>query len=89
MSKMFDHISEADRKMLNKIYWRSFMVFAGPCGAAYRQASGLYNVDHAGFGTLLSGTGKTCGSDAAAYDALQHYAECRYVCDGLGRFDGT
>ena len=41
MSKMFDHISEADRKMLNKIYWRSFMVFAGPCGAAYRQAPGF------------------------------------------------
>ena len=29
------------------------------------------------------------GSDAAAYDAVQYYPECRYFCDGIGRFNGT
>ena len=41
MSKLFNNISDADKKMLTKIYWRSFAVFAGPCGAAYRQAPGF------------------------------------------------
>ena len=41
MSKLFNNISAADKKMLTKIYWRSFAVFAGPCGAAYRQAPGF------------------------------------------------
>lgn len=41
MSKLFANLTVEDRKMLNRIYWRSFMVFAGPCGAAYRQAPGF------------------------------------------------
>ena len=43
MSKnsLFKNLSVEDRKMLNKIYWRSFAVFAGPCGAPYRQAPGF------------------------------------------------
>lgn len=34
-------VSKEDKKMLDKIFWRSFMVFAAPCGAAYRQAPGF------------------------------------------------
>ena len=29
------------------------------------------------------------GSDAAAYDAVQHYTECRNLRHGTGRFNGT
>ncbi len=43
MSKMFDNLSPEDRKMLNRIYWRSFMVFAGPAGTAYGQSPGFTN----------------------------------------------
>ena len=39
----FKKLSTEDRKMLNSIFWRSLMVFAGPCGAAYRQAPGFTN----------------------------------------------
>lgn len=34
-------VSKEDKKMLDKIFWRSFMVFAAPCGVAYRQAPGF------------------------------------------------
>lgn len=41
MSNLFKSVSADDKKMLDKIYWRSFLVFAGPCGTAYRQAPGF------------------------------------------------
>ena len=41
MIKLFKDVAHDDRKMLNKIFWRSFMVFAAPCGVAYRQAPGF------------------------------------------------
>jgi len=34
-------VSAEDKKMLDSIFWRSFMVFAAPCGSAYRQAPGF------------------------------------------------
>lgn len=40
---MFSNVSAEDKKMLNRIYWRSFMVFAGPCGMAYSQSPGFCN----------------------------------------------
>lgn len=41
MTSLFKNVAKDDRKMLNKIFWRSFMVFAAPCGVAYRQAPGF------------------------------------------------
>lgn len=35
------NVSNEDRKMLKRIFWRSLAVFAGPCGAPYRQAPGF------------------------------------------------
>ena len=108
MSKLFNNISDADKKMLTKIYWRSFAVFAGPCGAAYRQAPGFtmsimpalerYYPEQEKRADITELTEKEWrryrtfgigGSDAAAYDAVQYYPECRYFCDGIGRFNGT
>ena len=40
MSNMFKNVSKEDKKMLNSIFWRSFMVFACPM-PAYRQAPGF------------------------------------------------
>ncbi len=40
MANIFD-VTKDDKKMLDKIFWRSFMVFAAPCGVAYRQAPGF------------------------------------------------
>lgn len=41
MTSIFKSVSAEDKKMLDKIYWRSYMVFAAPCGMAYRQAPGF------------------------------------------------
>lgn len=41
MTNMFKNVSSEDKKMLNSIFLRSFMVFAAPCGVAYRQAPGF------------------------------------------------
>ncbi len=41
MTSIFKDVSAEDKKMLDQIFWRSFLVFAGPCGMAYRQAPGF------------------------------------------------
>lgn len=40
---IFSNVSAEDKKMLDRIYWRSFMVFAGPAGMAYSQSPGFCN----------------------------------------------
>ena len=40
---IFTNVSAEDKKMLDRIYWRSFMVFSGGAGAAYGPSVGFAN----------------------------------------------
>ena len=74
MSKLTANLSTEDRKMLNKIFLRSFTVFASCAGGSVKQGAGQSR--------------EARQRHVPPYHVVQHYPERWHLCDGLGRFDG-